>query len=648
MKVYAFILFLLVIIFSPSAQSQTLFTYGNKSVTTAEFLRAYHKNNTNQQATPASYKEYLNLYTKYKLKVQAAYDQHLDTLPALKAELSNFRNQVIDGYLNDDAAILQLTDQAFERAQKDIAVGHIYIPFTTQNANDTLAAFRKASEAYKEIVGGKSFESTALTYSADPTVKENYGSIGFITVFSLPYIFENILYSLPVGGVHPPVKGKTGYHIFKNISERKSQGTVSVSQILIGVQPNADANQKALAKAKADSVYQLVISGVPFAQAALNNSTDNTSFQNGGQLPEFGTGVYQTAFEKEAFSLIRPGDISKPFATSYGYHILKLNESKKTPATKDSLTFYNALKQKVQSDARMELARKAQMQKILKMTGYKRMPLNNKELYVFADSAYHNKKLPVFKTLHTGTVIFTLNQQQVKAGDWAKYLYAVRNVNELSMGKTYEDLFQQYAENVALENYKTHLENYNEAFKYQMQEFKEGNLLFESMQRNVWDKAAMDTAGLKKYYEAHRQEYWWQPGVSGILFTVLDSTQTAGFLKNIKESNINNWRIIVEQYNGLVQADSGRFEYSQLPVKENILPGAGNFSTPVNSTSENGSNILFVTQKHPNKVLRSFDDARGFILNDYQIMLEEKWIQQLSKKYPLKINEAAFNNLPLK
>ena len=61
-------------------------------------------------------------------------------------------------------------------------------------------------------------------------------------------------------------------------------------------------------------------------------------------------------------------------------------------------------------------------------------------------------------------------------------------------------LLQQYAETVAMEYYRNHLEEYNKEFASQLKEFKDGNLLFEIMQRKVWDKAAADSTGLKNYY----------------------------------------------------------------------------------------------------------------------------------------------------
>src|SRR5688572_22538942 len=87
---------------SANVTAQTLFTYGTTAVSKEEFLKAYSKNNAGQPGTPQSYREYLDLYTKFKVKVKAAKDLRLDTLSSQKAELQGFKSQVAESYMNDD------------------------------------------------------------------------------------------------------------------------------------------------------------------------------------------------------------------------------------------------------------------------------------------------------------------------------------------------------------------------------------------------------------------------------------------------------------------------------------------------------------------------------------------------------------------
>src|SRR5882724_7076407 len=99
-------------------QSQTLFTYGTNSVSKTEFLRAYNKNNTGSNNTEKAYRDYLDLYIRFKLKVAAGYEVHLDTLRTQSAELLNFRNQIAEGFMNDDNSLQYLVDEAVGDGQK--------------------------------------------------------------------------------------------------------------------------------------------------------------------------------------------------------------------------------------------------------------------------------------------------------------------------------------------------------------------------------------------------------------------------------------------------------------------------------------------------------------------------------------------------
>ena len=72
---------------------QTLVSYGNYIITKEEFLKAFRKNNIKVRANEKAYRDYLNLYIRYHLKVQAAYDERLDTLSGQLTELQNFKSQ---------------------------------------------------------------------------------------------------------------------------------------------------------------------------------------------------------------------------------------------------------------------------------------------------------------------------------------------------------------------------------------------------------------------------------------------------------------------------------------------------------------------------------------------------------------------------
>ncbi|GAC1426184.1 MAG: peptidylprolyl isomerase [Chitinophagaceae bacterium] len=623
-----------------TVQSQTLFTYGKKSVNKEEFLLAYNKNNTSASKTEKAYRDYLDLYTRFKLKVQAAYDAKLDTLSGQAAELQNFREQIVDGFMNDESSVQLLVDEAFERSQKDLRVSNIYIPF---RGGDTLAAFGKAMEAYNKIQSGTDFAAVAEMYSADPAVHTTKGDIGFITAFTLPYEFETIVYTTPVGKTAKPYRSKTAYLIFKTTAERPAIGRIKAAQILIAFLPNPDDAEKEKKKNLADSVYNALLKGASFKDMVARYSNDNIGYQSGGLLPAFGTGRYSEDFEKAAFSLAKDGEISKPVLTSFGYHIIMRVERNPVNSDKRNKEAMGQLKQAVQADNRILVAKQMLARKVMKNMAFKMSAFDEKQFLAYADSMYTGKKPKQLPSMNDRTLLFSFPQQKLTAADFAKYIHGILNAPDMLRGKSTPQLLQQYAESVAMEYYRNHLEQYNKEFASQLKEFKDGNLLFEIMQRQVWDRAASDTVGLKHYYNNNKNKYWWEASADVILFTCSDSSNAVKAKKSFMQAPAD-WKTLVQNSDGTIQADSGRFELSQLPVSVSKDIKPGNISEPVKNAADNSTSFAYVIKMHNNRMPRNFEDARGFVINDYQAFLENKWIEMLKKKYPVKVNEAVLQS----
>ncbi|MBE7171423.1 MAG: peptidylprolyl isomerase [Williamsia sp.] len=621
------------------SSAQTLFSYGSQGVSKEEFLKAFLKNNNQKTFTEKDYRDYLNLYIRFKLRVRAAYEQGLDTLSSQQTELTDFRNQVIDEFVNDQSSLDTLVKEAFDRSQKDIRVAHIFIPFLS---SDTTWAWKKTTEACNELKKGTDFKSVAERYSVDTAVKSNQGDLGWITVFTLPYAFENIVYNTPAGKFSSPYRSSLGYHIFKNLGERKSAGKLKTAQILFAFFPDLSETVQKSTRQKADSVYRLLQQGASFADMAGKFSSDKTSAAAGGEIEEFGVGKYEPDFTDAVFALNQPGAYTKPLLTAYGYHIVKLLNRIPVNGDATNRDAIAQLKQQVLVDPRMEVSRRATRKKITNLLGYKKAATDPKKIWLYTDSALQGRKSP---GITDQTPLFSLGKQTVTAGDWIKFLQAAGGRAVLGSGNSYADLMDQFTRITLEQYYKDHLEAYNPAFAAQMKEFKDGNLLFEIMQRNIWQKAAADSAGLLAYYTQNKNKYWWEASAEAILFTCKDSA-TALEVKSKLDKAPNDWRAIILPYGENVQADSGRYELTQLPVRNPATLKANTFSDPFRSASENTAYLFsYVTRIYPERSPRSFDDAKGFVLNDYQTYLEDKWIETLRNKYPVKVNEAVLRSL---
>lgn len=629
-----------------AAHSQTLFNYGSKAVTKEEFLKAYNKNNTEEKPTEKTYHDYLDLYTRFKIKVQAALDLKLDTLSNQQQELAAFRNQVVESYMNDEASVQVLIDEAMDRSKKDIHLAHIFIAAgANMQPEQVKQAQQKANTAYAQLQKGEDFLKTALAYSDDPAVQANKGDIGYITVLVLPYEMENLVYATPAGKYTAIYRSKNGFHIFKNLGERPAIGRLRAAHILLSFPPApTEAQKKDIAKV-ADSLYTVLQNGGDFKMLAGALSGDNLTFQTGGEMMAFGVGRYEPAFEKAAFALAKDGDISHPVLTDFGYHIIKRLQHVPVPADKTNKQWQDEIKQQVLQSDRMEVARKVFVKKIMQLIGLKKAPVNAKALSQYTDSILLFKKPVANAALNENTTLVTIGKKTIKGKDYKTYLETLRGIESMRTGKTSAQLLDQYIENTAADHYRQHLEEYNKEFAWQLNEFKEGNLLFEIMQQNIWDKASVDSIGLKKYYDEHKNTYWWEMSADAVIVTAVTQAASDDAAQKIK-ANYKSWKTLVEKSEGTIQADSGRFELGQIPVVERTNFQPGLLTAPVKNDTDNSLTFAYIIKMYPDRQPRSFNDARGFVINDYQAYLEDQWIAELKKKYPVRINEAVLKSLP--
>jgi len=633
--------FLAVICFASAATSvsaQTLFTIGKDTVTVQEFTQAYKKNNLPGKAT-TPVREYMNLYIASRLKIKEAKERGYDTLPQLTADLQALRAQILPGYLTDKAALEKLVNEAFHRSQKDIRLAHLFIG--TDGA-DTLSAYKKAMEAYQQLKAGKSFAAVAKQYSDDASAQQNGGSIGYITLFTLPYELENLAYSTPAGRFSAPYRSKGGYHIFKNEGERKAAGRLQLAQILISYPPEADAAIQQGAKKLADSLYNRILKGDDFGNLATRFSNDAISSAAHGKMQEFGVGQYDATFEQQAFALVSNGAVSKPFQTPHGWHIIKRLGRVPVATDRNSAAVIDDLKAKVEASDRMNRIHEAMAKKIL--ATYEKDVVSQQDIWSYSDSVLEQKATPVKVQITPQSPLFYIGMQAITAADWIMYVQMNRYNSNGGGAKPYSQLWEAFRMSAAMDYYKANLEQFNPAFKAQLEEFRDGNLFFEIMQKEVWGPAQTDTAALEVYYAKHKEKYQWKESAEAVVFYINDIATAKIFEKALLQSP-GQWKTILTHYDQLIIADSNRYEMTNLPGITKAHWRAGAVSPLVINKEENTATLSYIVKTYNRPEQRSFSDAKGLVINDYQAQLEKEWVETLRKKYPVTIQQAALQKL---
>jgi len=626
-------------------EAQTLFTYGNNSVDVKEFLRAYNKVNVAPVVNKEkSIREYLELFINSKLKIREAYEKGYDTLATFKDELSALRNQVTENYMNDTASFNALLKEAFTRSQKDIRLGHIFIPYKTVNGvSDSAIAKLKINEAQMQLRAGKSFEEVALKYSQDPSVNINKGDLGYITVFTLPYEFENIIYKTGPGKVSAPYKSKSGYHIFKNNGERKALGKIKASQILFAIPPGASNSEKEKIKLLADSIYGQLLKGGDFAKLAGQFSNDYISGASGGQIQEFVTGTYDPVFENVIFSL-KDGAISKPFFTSHGYHIVKRNGITPIATSLNNKTAADDLKSRLEKDLRMNVTKERMYNRIITAAGFKKLPYQEQQLWLYADSMFGIKNPGVAFSINHATPIFKLGDKVKTVNDFLTYAMTNRQIVGSAAAKPHAQVMEEFKRQAAFEYFREHLEDYNADFRNQMNDFKEGNLFFDIMMKNIWAVAQNDTTGQREYFNRNKNKYQWQNSADAVIFYCSDEQIAQQLLEAVKK-NPTAWKDEVQRFGDRSTVDSGRFEIAKIPGLKNITPRAGMVTGIEKNMDDNSAAFSYILNVYTNPSPKTFEEARSDVITDYQNELEIKWIADLKRKYPVKVNEAVLKSI---
>lgn len=626
------------------SNAQTLFSYGNNLVGKEEFLRAFNKNKNPTDNKEKAIKEYLELYTRFKLKVQAAKDEKIDTLQQLEYDLQNFRGQIESGYLNDEKGVQKLLNEAFERSQKDIHLLHFYISISNKvNTQDSTKAYKALREVREELIKGKTDYDELVDEISEEIFKVKGTDLGYITALQIPYQFENIAYSLKPGEVSQVVRTKSGLHVFKNAEERKSIGRWRVAQILLAIPPDVSGDRLKKIEKLADSLYDELQKGADFSEMAKRYSNDKLTYLIGGEMPEFTTGKFEFPFEQKVFELKENGDITKPIFTGYGFHIVKRIQQSPTPTDQsaDESFVYN-LKQLLLQDNRIAITKTNFINDIKKKTNYKRNEaVKENALFQYADSVAENKEVGNYPI--NNTTIFSFSKQQVKGSDWLNFVKDYKLNQDVYKGENNSELFEKYINTATTEYYRNHLEEYNPDFKYQLQEFRDGNMLFEIMERNVWSKATSDSLGLINFYNTKKSKYLWAESAEAIIVNAPNAIEIYPAIDSLSKGV--NWRKLTDENQNKLQIDSGRFEISQLLLPENTTIKEGIITKPLINKPDNNASALKILKLYPAGQQRSFEDAKGLVINDYQEFLENQWIEELRKKYPVKVNETVLKSL---
>lgn len=635
--------FILLFIFFGHAQinnDDVLFTVDNTNVLASEFLRVYNKNlDLVKDESQKDIDEYLNLFINYKLKLTEARALDFHKKPQYIRELNGYKKQLAKNYLTDHEVTDALVKEAYERVSYDIRAKHILIRLDPSR-KDTLATYNRLLKLRERLLN-EDFETLQKEIHNGNTVLVE--DLGYFSGFKMVYDFESVAFNTNIGEVSMPFKTQFGYHIVKVFDKRKSRGKVTVGHIMIS---NKQKDSTINPEVRIQEINKLIKQGGNFESLAKQFSEDKNSAKKGGKLSPFKTGQLSSAvFENIAFSLNEVGEISKPFESDYGFHIIKLY-NKKSIATFEDMKY--DLENRVRRDSRSKLINTSLQNKLKKQ--YNTPDVNPARSYFISilNNNYYNRTWEIPSNIEKDKVLLTIGDSIFTYSNFAGFLRSRQKAakKDSSFKDIVDESYNAFLNKNILAYHELNLENENIEFAQILSEYREGLLLFDLMEVKIWNAVKKDTLGIQNYYNANKEKYKWEQRIDAVVATSAKEKD----IQDVKRM-LNKGDEIEVIKNKLNQDDTQKVIFTSgiMTTTNQALPEGFNFKEGI-------SNIYIYNDAYHiikvNKVLietnKTLDEAKGAVISDYQDVVEKNWLKELGGKYTVKVNQGVLEKIKIK
>lgn len=618
------------------AKDPVVMTVGNRDVRLSEFEYLYKKNNEQQQDS-TTLDDYVDMFVNYKRKVLAAEAAGLDTLSEMVAEYNRYRAELAAPYMRVQSVDDSLKRVAYSHFLENVSVNHIIV------APQTATRTRKQQWALLDslrglLKNGADFGELAARYSADPAAKSTKGAMGCVPVGVFPYEFEDMAYRTPVGDVSPVFETMFGLHILQVSGRRPDIGRVKARHIL-KVTNGLDSDAADKKRAEADSLYRLLLSGADFKKIASEETEDPSGKNNGGDLPWFGAGRMVPEFEEAAFSL-SDGEISKPVRTSYGYHII-LREGYKKCDSYESME--KELGDMIARDSRGGLSHRRKLDEGRRR--WKVTPVVKAEKLVTSvfkeNGGWNENAKSVLSDMNS--VVVKSRIGDVKIADVVKEMPAA-DISDVESAETaYKAAVNRIVDNMVESAFLAVLPDEEASYRNLLNEYRDGMLLYEISNREVWNKANTDLDGLQEYFEQHRSDYVWdRPHYRGYVLAAVSDSVADAALSFLNGTDIEDSALTAEL----------RKKFGTNAKLEKVITAQGatkivdyiGFGGARPEAGERGRWVAY--RPYKGEILQqpqSAMDVKSQVSMAYQKYLEAQWLERLKLAYPEKLNRAVLS-----
>lgn len=621
---------------------------GNK-ITKSDFEYAYKKAN-NEASEDQSVNQFLESFINYKLKVEEAKSLEMNKDEIFLKEYSRYLEQSQSPYITDSISPEIVARKIYDRLGQNVQMSQLFVAFPTEDIlpKDTLKTYNKIVSIRESAIKGddKEFEELVIKFSDDSVSRKSSipGYLGWKTALMLDPEVEEAMYSTELDSISQPIRTNRGYYLIKVFNRRQDLGQINLSHIFFPYPyENSNTAQKDSVRSQAQKVYEELLSGANFAQAATQYSLDQPTASRGGALGWFGvSNPLPPLFEEPLFSL-KEGDISQPLEMDYGFHIFKIvNKRYQLPWENLKEQIIKAISQ----DNRNEQIKELKREKLKKEFPYSLNDSAYNQLetiagtYHIADSIFFEKIAPLNDLL-----LLSTGNKEYKVIDFVHFLAENPNTNFALSTDILSHKVNDFILQKLQEEQKASLDEKYPEFHHLTTEYYDGILLFDVMNQEIWTKAQNDTKALQQLFTDNPSKYQWEtPRYKGYVIHAKDKST----LKKVKElikrypNQDTLGQILIQELN----SDSIKNIYI-----EKGLWGKGEngfIDRTIFKTKNNREIIGYPEFVISGKLINSpetFEDVRGLLISEYQTILEKEWIESLRKKYKVEINDDVLKSI---
>lgn len=622
-------------------KDQVLLKVDEDTIMTSEFLRVYNKNlDLVKDESQKDIDGYLKLFTEYQLKLKEARRLKLDEDKTYQREFASYKKQLTKNYLSENKVTDVLVKEAYDRSNEDLNAWHILVRLD-ETEQDTL-------KAYNEVLA---LRSRALKEGFDDLKAEMHNGqtifledLGYFSAFKMVYDFETVAYNTPVGEISMPFRTQFGYHVVKINDKRKSRGTMVAAHIMVALKQKdslLDPEQRI------NDIYKKLNQGESFEALAKQFSDDKSSAKNGGKLSPFKSGqLGSEVFENKAFALKGNGDVSEPLKTEYGWHIIKRIELK---PIKDFKDLRASLEAKVKRDSRSKLINEAMVKELKKRYEISENEDAKNYFESIMSDAFFGRSWRLPEDFQKDKTIFSINDKVFTYDDFGRHLMSAQRSyagKAVAFSGVVSKEFNSFFDKSILQFREDNLELENKDFANILKEYRDGLLLFDLMEKEIWNKATKDSIGLEAYYTKNKSKYQWEERVEVVMASSADEANVQTALKMMKkgtsEEDIKKALNTEKKQNIIFTKGTYNADDNKLPVNFEVKQGVSEIYQ--HNEAFHVIDVNGILPAGP----KTLKEAKGNVTNDFQMEIETNWINDLHKRFKVEVNKKALKSIKAK